>query len=296
MKILINDVPISFELEHETRAGEIYDGVVQWLNGSGHHVEYTMVNGERVSDTDLGWRDLEIATVDTIALRAHSIHQSEVEQLETIITYVDLFRRVMTEGTAEQIDAVMEELPFVTGGIKRITPDLAGLLDEPVREADLAESATRSLAARRAEELAPLLEQRQRELLDPEHEMRATISALGAVLPAFEDVPTQLQTGQQRKAMASVARFSELASRMLRIIPLLIEIRPPLHDATVGDGTYRTYVHIRQIQTDAGTFTMPIDLTLATVDGDEVQTVWNDAADQWFVLTTTSPVGNVLFD
>ncbi len=238
MKILINDVPISFELEDETRAGEIYDGVVQWLNGSGHHVEYTMVNGKRVSDTDLEWRDMEIATVDTIAVRAHSIHQSEVEQLETIMTYVDLFRRVMTEGNADQIASVMEELPFVTGGIERIAPDLGGLLDEPVREgADLSDPTTRKLAARRAEELAPLLEQRQRELLDPEHEMRATISALDAVLPAFEEVPTQLQTGQQRTAMAAVARFSELASRMLRIIPLLIETRPPLYDAKVGDGT-----------------------------------------------------------
>ena len=235
MKILINDVPISFELENETRAGEIYDGVVQWLHGSGHHVEYTMVNGERVSDADTGWRDLEIATVDTIAVQAQSNHQSEVEQLETIITYVDLFRRVMTEGSDEQIGAVMEELPFVTGGIKRITPDLAGLLDEPTRDGKLSEPTTRERAARRAAELAPLFEQRQRELLDPEHEMRATISAMQAVLPAFEEVPTQLQTGGQRQAMELVARFSELASRMLRIIPLLIEIRPSLHEAEVGE-------------------------------------------------------------
>ena len=66
--------------------------------------------------------------------------------------------------------------------------------------------------------------------------------------------------------------------------------------ANAGGGTYRTYVRIRQTQTNAGLFTMPVRLTLVTGAGNDVRTVWNDALDQSFVLTTTVPVTNVIFD
>jgi hypothetical protein len=59
--------------------------------------------------------------------------------------------------------------------------------------------------------------------------------------------------------------------------------------ADLGDGTYRTYVAIRQVQTNAGLFTMPVDLELTTISGTDLRTVWNDAIDQDFVLDTTEP-------
>jgi hypothetical protein len=55
-------------------------------------------------------------------------------------------------------------------------------------------------------------------------------------------------------------------------------------------------VKIRQVQTDAPTFTMPIDLTLVTGAGNEVRTVWNDQPEQDFVLDTASSVSNLVFD
>jgi aminopeptidase N len=66
--------------------------------------------------------------------------------------------------------------------------------------------------------------------------------------------------------------------------------------ADLGDGTYRHYVRIRQVQTNAGVFVMPVDLTLVTGAGNELRTVWNDTADQDFVLDTSAPLVNLLFD
>jgi aminopeptidase N len=63
-----------------------------------------------------------------------------------------------------------------------------------------------------------------------------------------------------------------------------------------GDGAFRTYVQVRQVQSNAGLFTMPIDLTLYGAAGSEIRTVWNDTLDQTFVLDTTSPVTAVQFD
>jgi len=66
--------------------------------------------------------------------------------------------------------------------------------------------------------------------------------------------------------------------------------------ADLGDGTYRTYVTIRQVQTNADVFTMPVDLELITVSGTDLRTVWNDAIDQDFVFDTTEPLIAVGFD
>jgi len=66
--------------------------------------------------------------------------------------------------------------------------------------------------------------------------------------------------------------------------------------ADAGDGTFRTYVQIRQVQTDAGVFTMPIDLTLHLADSSEVRTAWNNRLDQLFVLVSTEPVIGLQFD
>ncbi len=66
--------------------------------------------------------------------------------------------------------------------------------------------------------------------------------------------------------------------------------------ANRGAGSYRTYVRIRQTQTNAPTFTMPVDLSLVLPSGSQLRTVWNDAGDQDFVLDTSEPVSSIAFD
>ena len=65
--------------------------------------------------------------------------------------------------------------------------------------------------------------------------------------------------------------------------------------ADLGNGSYRTYVRVRQTQAGAA-FRMPVDLTLITAGGPVVQTVTNDQADQDFAIVTASPVSEVRFD
>jgi hypothetical protein len=66
--------------------------------------------------------------------------------------------------------------------------------------------------------------------------------------------------------------------------------------ADLGNGTRRNYVRIRQTQFTGDLFTMPIDLTLVTANGNQVRTVTNDQLDQDFILDTTAPLLGLLFD
>jgi len=55
-------------------------------------------------------------------------------------------------------------------------------------------------------------------------------------------------------------------------------------------------LHIDQVQTDAGLFTMPIDIVVQTAAGDDTLSVWNDQWSQDFFLTADAEPTGLLFD
>jgi len=66
--------------------------------------------------------------------------------------------------------------------------------------------------------------------------------------------------------------------------------------ADLGNGVYKNWLRIHQVQTDAGLFTMPVQVTLVTASGTETRTVWNDNLDQDFTLDTSEPLTDLIFD
>jgi aminopeptidase N len=66
--------------------------------------------------------------------------------------------------------------------------------------------------------------------------------------------------------------------------------------ADLGNGMSRNYVTIRQTQATGGLFTMPVDLTLVTSNGNEVRTVTNNQLEQDFILDTTAPLLSLVLD
>ncbi|POR03969.1 hypothetical protein AU468_04705 [Alkalispirochaeta sphaeroplastigenens] len=235
MKIFINDVPLEFQLEEEESLGSVVDEITRWLAANSHNLDRLLVDGSPWDNDSPAWREQPVASVDRVDISASSRHEEQITRLETLGSYASLLRRVLTEGSDDQLRAVLEELPFVVEGIARITPDLAGLLEEPLGgiPQDLPDAETRARAAARAGEMANLFEHRQRELIDPEHEMGGTLAVLDALLPRFEEIPGELQTGQEKQALDTIARFTEVASRLLRLIPRIIDTHPALREELI---------------------------------------------------------------
>lgn len=233
MNIRINGIPISFELEDEQTAGDVFDGVVDWLHTSGHKLERVVLNGNEIDDHPGEWRETPVSEIDTLDIDAASLRERQVEDFETIIHFTELLRRVLSEGDEAQLQAVLDELPHVSAGIDRNAPDLSGLLEAPLREGDLSQREMRDKAVQRATDFIRILEGRQHELLDPDHEMRSTLELLDGILPTFEEMPGEIQSGDRGRAMQVIARFSDLVARELRILPLLLEIHPQLQMETV---------------------------------------------------------------
>ncbi|SIQ89013.1 hypothetical protein SAMN05920897_11755 [Alkalispirochaeta americana] len=235
MKIFINEMPLEFHLEEEETLGSVVDQLTQWLAANNHTMESLLVDGASWDDSNAAWREKPATSVEKVEITASNRYEEQIGKLETLTSYTTLLRRVLVEGSDDQLQAVLEELPFVVEGIARITPDLAGLLEEPLGgiPRELPDKETRQRAASRADEMASLFENRQRELIDPEHEMGRTLVVLDALLPLFEDIPGQLQTGEEKQALETIVRFTEIASRLLRLIPRIVESHPSLQEEQI---------------------------------------------------------------
>lgn len=61
-------------------------------------------------------------------------------------------------------------------------------------------------------------------------------------------------------------------------------------------GNFRTYLRVQQVQTDAGLFRMPLEITLVLPSGDQRRRVQNDQLDQDFTFDTTERPTAIRFD
>ncbi len=59
---------------------------------------------------------------------------------------------------------------------------------------------------------------------------------------------------------------------------------------------YGVMVHVEQVQSNAGLFTMPLDIKIHTTAGDVLVVAWNDQLNQNFFFHVDAPVTDVSFD
>ena len=59
---------------------------------------------------------------------------------------------------------------------------------------------------------------------------------------------------------------------------------------------YGVMLHVDQVQSNAGLFTMPIDIKIHTTAGDTIVVAWNDQLNQDFFFEVGAPVTDVTFD
>ncbi len=239
MDILVNDVRIDFTLENESTLGEVFTELDRWLRGNGHVVDTVSINGASQFSDDTSWHGAPIAGVETFSITARSLREDEVHEIETIYQYLDLLRRILQSGSDAQLADILAEYSYVAQSLPRYAPSAGDALSAAL-DGVTVENGERAISV-----IAPLLailEERQRELLEPEREARATVTALRGALAAVESVPTQLQSGEDASAMAAITTFTELAGKILRILPLLLEISPDLAEANVDGQAMDTFV------------------------------------------------------
>jgi hypothetical protein len=228
MQILVNHEPLSYSLESEESLGEIVDGLATWLRDG----EYA-ITGIQVDDRSLpihdrtGWQDVDPEQVDTLHIEALPLTQVEHTTVSALADYCALLQRALREEHADALGELAAELPYVRTRLGELFPGVIRergdgvLVDPELEKGNLPAPEAASRLEREIAALIATLESRMREYSSPDSELMLTLGQLVACATALEEVPVQLQTGDEGSAMGAVILFTEYLSRIIRLLPMV---------------------------------------------------------------------------
>lgn len=234
MQIYVNDVEIDVKLEDEQTVADVMRGIEPWLVTGWHALVGVQADGA-VIERD-AWVGTPLAGVDRLAIQARDLRSERITGLQTVVEYLELAGRVLAEGNDAQVAEVLVEHAAIDSGLTALAPDLAGLVASAIDRSSESQggSSERAETVQRVERLRTIVVSRVRELSDPVAETRATLPLLSSLVQSFEQIPGMLQTGAGAEAMLAISRFTELAARIVRMLPLLALERPALDAAAAG--------------------------------------------------------------
>lgn len=258
MQIFVNDQELDVALDTEQRLGEVVAGVQSWLTAGRMRITDMQVDDTVCPmDKPADWQDRPLEQVGVMTITARRLSDIHLEQILTLREFFATILGITARAkesmkadsdTRRDIQVALQELPHVAAALQLVAPDvlsddetspaglgrrLAALSELPEGDAGIADHAVR--LSRSLELILDLLDVRAREVAHPVAELTSTIQVLQGTLPSLGEVAVQLQTGKDAQAIASIVRFAELTSKLVRILPYFRDDKPDL-ELRSGDG------------------------------------------------------------
>jgi hypothetical protein len=230
MIITINGKPADITLETEKTIGEILAGLESWLAGSGHYLSGLVIDGKK--EGSIGFENSfsrELAGINTLDILTSSWAELAAEAL------------LKTRAAAGEYEntAFEEKSAFYTSWEQ--SPEAQYLA---VHFPDLHSWA---LQVYRGEGLSPrefciLIDEALRELSNPLGELESIEPLTEEISRRLEDIPLDVQTGNDGRAAETVRIFSQLAEKLFRIFSLLKAEGFAVKDLSVDGVPVYTYI------------------------------------------------------
>jgi hypothetical protein len=209
MRIYINESPADIVLEAEKTVGDILSGIDEWLSSSEHRISGLRIDGEPVdlaAMTAAFERSLE--HIDALNIIVSSWDELALEALLNSKEDVAFYEAASAEDK-ECIKSVWKNSPaacFLSDHI----PDVFAQMEKTFSGEGLSPA-----------EISKTLDERVSELADIGKEFRSMAPLIETIAKRLEDLPLDIQTGQDRKAAETVSIFTKAAEKLLRLIHIL---------------------------------------------------------------------------
>ncbi len=229
MEILVNQEPLNYTLESEESLGQVIDGLASWLKNGRYAITSIEVDDQSLPIHDrTRWEGLEVGSVATLSVAAFPLSHVEQTTLAAIADYCVLLERAIDEKNTNAMKELVEELPYVRNRLDEFFPALTsaespeGFLDDSaLRRGEIPHSDARARLKTQLSGITTVVESRLREFQNPARELALTLGRLVACSEPLVEVPIQLQTGNESSAMGTIVRFTELLSRVIRLLTLV---------------------------------------------------------------------------
>jgi hypothetical protein len=211
MDIFINGKTADITLETEKTVGDLLSGMEGWLHGSGYRINGLEIDGEAVTGMDISsvfCRELGGIISVNIKVCPHS----ELA-LDALYEARGFLTARTKNGGQENIVRLWRAAPcasFLRDETGRLFRDI-----DAVFELDEAEGASK------AERVIPLVDERIRELLNPEEELGRIEGLVTGIAERLEELPLDIQTGKDGRAAETVNIFSAIAEKLFRLFYLI---------------------------------------------------------------------------
>jgi len=235
LKILVNDEPIQFTLEGEKNLGEVVSQIERWLFENRLTLSGLKVDGDELPlYAPDRWKAHPLEAVEKVQVTASTYREMKLSTLQTMLQYIMLLHNGIEARRDADLGELLAEYTYIRESLVTLlgsVPDgqHALPLDDMLERSGLIEGTLRDETQRgpllaHLKDLQLLVIDRMKEVTQPEQEAASTARLLDGSIPEISDVSVLLQTGKDRDAMAAVVRFTELLSKLIRIVPYLSEI------------------------------------------------------------------------
>ncbi|MDR2792839.1 MAG: hypothetical protein LBB61_04125 [Treponema sp.] len=209
MEILINGQDAGITLENEKTIGDLLIGIENWLEGTGSHISGIIIDTEPV----------QVEAIPTVFERELRALQSIDIRISSWLNFAREALMSAKSALKASEDASFEEKKTIRIAFE--SGPAAAFLKEQIQ--DIAKSVALSLSG---EGLSPadtlkLLEERMRELELPKQEILNCTALVSEIVSRLEDLPLDLQTGKDKRALETVQLFSHITEKLFRLLSLL---------------------------------------------------------------------------
>jgi hypothetical protein len=209
MDIFINNKQADITLETEKTVGELLAGIEGWLVGTGSRISGIEIDGQVGNAGDLeSIFERELAGLSSVNIGISSLLELAAEALvaakSALLAYgnVGFDEKRLIKASFESCAAsrfLGEQMPDIAGIVLKT---LAG--DGPTPE-----------------ETAGLIDERMREVDNPAQEIENCGPLVSEIASRLEDLPLDMQTGKDRRAMETMRLFSGIAEKLFRLLSAL---------------------------------------------------------------------------
>ena len=206
MDIFINEKPADITLDTEKNLGDVMSGIEQWLSPSGNRIKKICLNDKDISTDALGEAfRVDVADINKLDVFVSPWRELAAEALEDLYeTYI-----LYNKAAFDERKNIADEWGKSSAARFLITdiPDLSRL-------AGLAFSGEGLSAS----DFSMLLEERLRELTDPKQEIDNSTAKVELIAGRLEELPLDMQTGNDQRAAETIQLFSGISEKLFRIL------------------------------------------------------------------------------
>jgi hypothetical protein len=208
MNITINGNPADITLESERNVGEVLAGLDGWLSGSGYRLSGLEIDGEAADSGSLETLfDRELAGIHRLDIRTSSLLELTAEAL------------IYTRGDSEDYETADFADKQCLAARWRQSPAALFLAGQSPDVYQWAEK-TFSGEGIGAGELRLLIDERLRELGDPLGELSRAEPLIDGLVQR-QDLPLDIQTGKDGRAVETIQIFSGISGKIFRLFTIL---------------------------------------------------------------------------